>query len=302
MLTRPAVATAPRCSSGSRSWVALAALLMACAPDPPTGVRSEPARRPRLAIEAATTPQVIHHQTPLPTTSLVQAINLAADFTIPPGPGWRLDDITLVGQAVYHTFMIDLRRDAGGGPGDLVFSSTASPTGTPNPCCGGEVFDYVRSYQGHGTLLAPGTYWVIVRSSSFGPPFQAQRAAVVGAPVLWAPHLAPAGPWTPVTDLGQGVDIAFSVHGTPDTPANATTGLSATLDAIAYLEQGLLTSLHAKLNAALGAIAAGDAPGACRALRTFVAEVNALAGKKLSASHAAALAAEATRIMGLLGC
>jgi hypothetical protein len=51
-----------------------------------------------------------------------------------------------------------------------------------------------------------------------------------------------------------------------------------------------------------GFVTANDARDACAALTTFIAEARAQIGKKLTASQAAALTAEARTIQGLLTC
>jgi alpha-tubulin suppressor-like RCC1 family protein len=85
------------------------------------------------------------------------------------------------------------------------------------------------------------------------------------------------------------------------TPAEEVSDLKSTLSGLG-LASGTTKSLEAKLNSALAALEAGNTAGACAALAAFINEVNAQAGKKISASDAAALIAEATVIMGQIGC
>lgn len=68
------------------------------------------------------------------------------------------------------------------------------------------------------------------------------------------------------------------------------------------LPAGTANSLDGKLNAALAAANAGNVTAACNNLRAFINEVNAQAGKKLTAAQAAQLVAQANAIRASLGC
>lgn len=68
------------------------------------------------------------------------------------------------------------------------------------------------------------------------------------------------------------------------------------------LHRGMARSLDAKLRAALAALAAGDAAGACSALQDFVDHLAAQSGKKVPAADAALLSAAAAAIREDLGC
>ena len=85
----------------------------------------------------------------------------------------------------------------------------------------------------------------------------------------------------------------------PVAPLVAT--LTGDLQAL-QLASGTANSLNAKLNAVLVALQAGDTAGACISLRSFINEVAAQRGKKISAADADNLIAEATAIMTQLGC
>ena len=61
-------------------------------------------------------------------------------------------------------------------------------------------------------------------------------------------------------------------------------------------------SLVDKVEAAQGAYAAGDEARSCEILHAFINEVKAQAGKKISASTATPLIADATRISAVIGC
>ncbi len=68
------------------------------------------------------------------------------------------------------------------------------------------------------------------------------------------------------------------------------------------LQRGIETSLVAKLQDALDALAAGDTATACTDLQDFENEVAAQAGKKITSEQAAELTATADEIRALLGC
>ncbi len=61
-------------------------------------------------------------------------------------------------------------------------------------------------------------------------------------------------------------------------------------------------SLAHKVERAQAALAAGDLTGACQALDSFLNEVRAQSGKKLTVAQAAALTADANRIKAVIGC
>ena len=81
-------------------------------------------------------------------------------------------------------------------------------------------------------------------------------------------------------------------------------GGSAQLDDLLADVQGVGpgNSLAAKVQRARAALAAGDRAGACAALDSFLAEVQAQSGKKLTTAQAQALAADANRIKVVIGC
>lgn len=61
-------------------------------------------------------------------------------------------------------------------------------------------------------------------------------------------------------------------------------------------------SLAAHVERAGAALAAGDTAGACRALESFLSEVEAQSGKQLTVAQAEALTADANRIKAVAGC
>ena len=68
------------------------------------------------------------------------------------------------------------------------------------------------------------------------------------------------------------------------------------------LPAGTAKSLTMKLAAALAAINGGNVSGACSSLTSFINEVTAQSGKKLTAAQAAQLIAAASQIKTVLGC
>ena len=68
------------------------------------------------------------------------------------------------------------------------------------------------------------------------------------------------------------------------------------------LHHGTANSLLVKLNHAQGALGAGDAAAACNDLASFINEVRAQSGKKLTAAQASQLTNEATLIRAAIGC
>jgi len=106
----------------------------------------------------------------------------------------------------------------------------------------------------------------------------------------------PTGPG--FTRVGAGDENGVALRN-PVAPLVST--LTGDLQAL-QLASGTANSLNAKLNAVLVALQAGDTAGACISLRSFINEVAAQRGKKISAADADNLIAEATAIMTQLGC
>jgi len=171
-------------------------------------------------ILGAATEQRLYQQAPLPFTSLFTGGGYldvaAADFVIPPGAHWRTTRFVVIGVGFpeppgVSLFQINLFRDDGAGhPGDVVFSSIGSvPTGTVDPCCGGDVFDYERLVQED---LPPGRYWITTRlqdGSQSGPRrFNPQLSFAVGYPGLVGERFPP--DWA-VAPGAPNNDFAFSV-------------------------------------------------------------------------------------------
>jgi hypothetical protein len=68
------------------------------------------------------------------------------------------------------------------------------------------------------------------------------------------------------------------------------------------LDNGITTSLVAKLNAANASMRRNQTAAACGQFRAFVNEVNAQAGKKIPVAQAQQMIEAAIRISAVLGC
>jgi hypothetical protein len=84
-------------------------------------------------------------------------------------------------------------------------------------------------------------------------------------------------------------------------PRDAVDQLHTTVDGLG-LPKGTATSLDAKLEAVVAALATGDTATACSDLAAFVHEVEAQRGKKLTVAQADELLAAAEEIQASLGC
>jgi CSLREA domain-containing protein len=102
------------------------------------------------------------------------------------------------------------------------------------------------------------------------------------------------------SNVADGCDKgAYELH---STASQQVTDISSAVSSFT-LASGTANSLQVKLNSVSAALQAGDTSGACASLRSFISEVRAQAGKKkLSATQAAALIAQATALMTDLGC
>ena len=84
-------------------------------------------------------------------------------------------------------------------------------------------------------------------------------------------------------------------------PAEVVADLRETLAEMG-IQRGITNALDAKLRAALADIAADDATGACSSLQSFINQVNALTGKKITAAQASILIEEAVIARVMLDC
>ena len=126
-------------------------------------------------------------------------------------------------------------------------------------------------------------------------------------------HLIPADSgWeliraTGINDAGQIVgygSIGGQTHAfllTPPSPSDLINDLIGLVQSF-NLPHGIENSLIVKLQNAQNSLAAGDTAGVCDRLTAFVNQVNAQAGKVLTAEQADQLIAEAEQIKAALGC
>ena len=105
---------------------------------------------------------------------------------------------------------------------------------------------------------------------------------------------------TATNDSGGTAEASFNVY---VKDAGAQLGdLLAKLKGYGLTPKGAEQSLAVKLNAALAGLASSDNAAACSALQSFLAEVAAQRGKKLTVAQADSLTADARRICSVLGC
>lgn len=291
-------------------WICAAALLelAACAPDAPTS----PGRlgaTVRSSSDVAATEQLLYDQPPVIGTNLFMGGRLeddyAVDFVVPPGGKWRVSRVVVIGQGINPTnpnlgmFQINLARDNGSGqPGNLVTSTISRvPDAPADPCCLVDVFDYSRTIDHE---LVPGRYWITTRLTSGAErEFNPQYAATTALPALIGDGLFT--PWGPVPDAAPYKDFAFQVYGTVESPVEAATNLLTTIGGFS-LPDGTFTSLQAKLNAGLAALAAGNKSAACTAFQDLINATSAQSGKKLTEAQATIIIDEATRVRAIIGC
>lgn len=102
-------------------------------------------------------------------------------------------------------------------------------------------------------------------------------------------------------DIFQVYDPVIGIGGDTETPEEMIEDVLATI-AGSGLPKGTATSLNAKLNAALAALAGGNSDGACTALQDLINAANAQSGKKISVGLAANIISQASAIRAALGC
>jgi hypothetical protein len=96
-------------------------------------------------------------------------------------------------------------------------------------------------------------------------------------------------------------DVSLFTFQPPDPPNGRITDLITLVRGFG-LPSGIQTSLVVKLQDAIAALNAGDTATACVTLASFISEVNAQSGKKLTAPQAEQLIQQGTTIRGLIGC
>lgn len=156
-------------------------------------------------------------------------------------------------------------------------------------------------------VLQPGTYWV-----SFEPVANTGfHGAIQGGAEDPLPDYAffneGNNRWVAYSVFNQNPTLAMRIAGTPSTPPDPTetpsemiTELRTTIAGL-DLAHGTRNALDATLRAALRALAVEDTGTACESLGDFLDQVRALR-RKIDATDAAMLSAEATDIRAEIGC
>ena len=228
-------------------------------------------------------------------------VYVADDFVIRPGHIWTISKVLRPGflQPDNPTGLIEIafHANVAGKPGSQIVSFTSTPvSSTTRPGCTFCVPITDHVYQLPTPLqLGQGTYWLRTEcSNSFflcwinvdviGSPYQ-----LIGLDGQWGDNIA--------RD-----DLAFALLGTETiTTEQRLTELN---DAVAALNlpDGLGTALGVKLRDVTAALGAGDTAAACTALQSFVNQVSAQSGKKLTTQQATDLIAAANAIRQQLAC
>jgi hypothetical protein len=158
------------------------------------------------------------------------------------------------------------------------------------------------------TLTVPGDVTVPATTASGASVSYTVTASSIADPnpqITCAPPSGAAFPIgdTPVTctatdALGLSSQATFTVH-----VLGAVQQLHNLEGAVASATSGgLRTSLTADLDDALNGVTTGKVPKACGSLTDFIGLVNAQSGKKITATTAAQLVADATRVEAVIGC
>jgi len=289
--------------------LAVTTFLVACSPDRATGPTQRTLLSSQLSEDVVgfTSTALLDQTSFEPFCWIAVSRLLADDFVVPSGKTWAISGIRLVGRYMNPlSGPFTIRADNAGTPGAILQTFTLNSVSVPASDPGSYDFDLTAPVS-----LAAGTYWVAMTLGAGLGGIQIPCLAV-HLPVNGTTSMGtlPDDPtWRTLTSgnvvIGGGtdtpIDLAFALFGADETPTSATAGLQTTLEGFA-LDAGTFTSLNAKLRGALLALAAGDTAAACRALRDFINQATALAGKKLTQAQATTLINEANRIRGLIGC
>ena len=264
----------------------------ACDASAPTGVTRPMDARASL-ITATTTPTLVSLYQQTATEGYVRlcfnGYTCADDFVVPVGETWTITDVALTGTgggtAAVPT-QVQFYRDAGGLPGALIQSFSVPPiSSTPEPFP--FFFNYFRALPAPLVLTA-GTYWIGARDFGW--------AVVIPTGNTAATFNLGGGPWFRL----PGEDFAFRLF-TRQTPTTALEALQRSVAGLG-LSRGITTSLDAKLEAALQALAADDSATACDALQALLNHVRAQRAKQIPAGDADAISATVTSIRDQIGC
>ena len=282
------------------------AFLAACAGDTPMSPKGAAIGGPNHSVTDITTSPILWDQSAYEGghAHARDAGKFGDDFIVPSGSTWEIKEILLTGslsQTIVNNEIVDMPltiqiyTDAGGVPGTPIRTDALAPVAKePNAV---DRSDYLFRLSSPLSLSA-GTYWLVVSMPDGGEFTWVTSSSHFGNPSVGT-GLDGTG-WYPQNQPQQ-FDFIFVLYSTGLTPAGAAQSLQSTLTGFG-LDAGTFTSLNAKLRALRAAIDAGDTAGACSALRDFINQVNALAGKKLTVSQAATLLTAANDLKQLLGC
>jgi hypothetical protein len=205
-------------------------------------------------------------------------------------------------------------RIAEGPDGNLWFSDTGPTKAVARLNLGAPAASVSMAIAGGGNLGAPQTCvdrwndWAGLQPSHTAFGLDGYRWLLDGAAIAgqttntYVPTVSDAG-----HQLSCKVTVTYMLFPTTVSATSATVlikGADAQLTDLSAAVAGVGPgkSLANKLSDAQAALSAGDVAGTCSILGSFVSEVNAQTGKKISPATAASLIADATRIETVLGC
>lgn len=207
---------------------------------------------------------------------------LANDAAIDSVAGWMVNNTA-------GPIDIHIRADNAGVPGTDVYTKSYS---VGVQATGWQVFHAFT------TSLPAGTYWLTFEPTANGG-YDGSMQTGAANPLLYAFFANSNNRWVPFsTSIGMRVAGSYVVASTPSDKINNLVGLISGFG----LASGIQTSVNAKLQTALDAIAANNTPLACSSLQDEINYVTAQSGKKIAASNAATIITSVAAIRTQLGC
>jgi hypothetical protein len=289
-------------TAASTAVIALATLAAGCGTDATTAAPARtPSSRPHATVFDITTTPVLWDQSTVGAAHghvTVDAVH-ADDFIVPAGKIWTISQLLFTGDLSQPNFpsfdalTIEIHSDNNASPGDLIASNTLTPTATEPTVCGGCLRTDFLYTLGAPLALTGGRYWIVLRIGAGGEFTWQTSTQHLGVNAQFS--------FQGSAFFDEGSDFAFVVYGIEDTPATLTGNLETTLEGLG-LDHGTANSLDAKLQAILAALDRGNTQAACNGLATFINEVNAQTGNKITPAQAATLIAAANQIRTTLGC
>lgn len=159
----------------------------------------------------------------------LQICSAADDFTVPPGPGWEINQVSVLGQGgAGDGLSLQLLQDSGGFP-SLPNSPSGGPSlGSVTQAGFADNFDFSLGARGAGPFVPPGTYWLsVVAAGPSGsgpiptqgtiPWFWRSVSPQAGLGAAWLSDGCSSG-WQRLATCGKpGPDLAFRISGEPFT-------------------------------------------------------------------------------------